>query len=712
MSALLFKLCDATHKASSSVVPTFWIEDYLKTVPEDYDTRETLGARLTIVSERQGTRGLELLVGSDEDERYSWIDWDRAEDLFHAVVLESWSELSSEAKHQRLLDAQESSSLVHKVQTAVRLVFPGELAKHAVSEGTKAVTKFTYSRDSTGPACTKAGLQFHVGHVALKMTHYLNRAVSASAAVYMTAVLEYTSAEILELSGNRARDNYRELISPRDITLAILNDEELNNLFQGYHILGGGVQPCLHTVLVKDTDQEFPPFEKEFPEWNPQFEDQEDLFSSFISSRPTADTLDTYTVDLKDLEAVPPEELVGPGIARDRDRTEQVDESQPSSGGRRRYTKLLRDNIQVLTRPFFEVLFARAGIKCASRLVYEELRHCSKVFLENVLREAVTLCEHECRRIVSIEHILKGYSVHFGHACGTGYIYTISAREEAGFPSADVDWHEVARKERSQEYRDPAAYAQSEAQARSSCEPLILVLADGEECPLYGWAAVSWDNGTIRHLAAAQYPEKFADGVPNLMVGSASDGKLPTNSERHRLVELGPQNADERKLFVAPLSAVAPPLAPPPTDMNLAYDEDVGSNWFSFRTLNEFDKMNETDGRGREEDEPEEAEAPCTSKRGWLEKNAIQMIRAEQRAVPRPAVPFIPFSRLTMEIIQDYKTDMKITPIAVRLLHDLLTEAYLVPLLQNSMLLAIHHQAMSIAPRNLQLANRILKARC
>ena len=30
-----------------------------------------------------------------------------------------------------------------EIQTAVRLILPGELAKHAVSEGTKAVTKFT-----------------------------------------------------------------------------------------------------------------------------------------------------------------------------------------------------------------------------------------------------------------------------------------------------------------------------------------------------------------------------------------------------------------------------------------------------------------------------------------------------------------------------------------------------------------------------------------
>uniref|UniRef100_A0A3Q0RRJ2 Uncharacterized protein n=1 Tax=Amphilophus citrinellus TaxID=61819 RepID=A0A3Q0RRJ2_AMPCI len=32
------------------------------------------------------------------------------------------------------------------IQTAVRLLLPGELAKHAVSEGTKAVTKYTSSK--------------------------------------------------------------------------------------------------------------------------------------------------------------------------------------------------------------------------------------------------------------------------------------------------------------------------------------------------------------------------------------------------------------------------------------------------------------------------------------------------------------------------------------------------------------------------------------
>ncbi len=35
---------------------------------------------------------------------------------------------------------------IKEIQTSVRLLLPGELAKHAVSEGTKAVTKYTSSK--------------------------------------------------------------------------------------------------------------------------------------------------------------------------------------------------------------------------------------------------------------------------------------------------------------------------------------------------------------------------------------------------------------------------------------------------------------------------------------------------------------------------------------------------------------------------------------
>jgi len=66
-------------------------------------------------------------------------------DIFEKVVGEA-GKLSRYAKKSTLSSRE--------VQTAVRLVLPGELAKHAVSEGTKAVTKFTQS--SACESCARA----------------------------------------------------------------------------------------------------------------------------------------------------------------------------------------------------------------------------------------------------------------------------------------------------------------------------------------------------------------------------------------------------------------------------------------------------------------------------------------------------------------------------------------------------------------------------
>ena len=57
-------------------------------------------------------------------------------DIFERLALES-SRLSRYSKKSTLSSRE--------IQTAVRLLLPGELSKHAVSEGTKAVTKFTSS---------------------------------------------------------------------------------------------------------------------------------------------------------------------------------------------------------------------------------------------------------------------------------------------------------------------------------------------------------------------------------------------------------------------------------------------------------------------------------------------------------------------------------------------------------------------------------------
>ena len=98
---------------------------------------------------------------------------------------------------------------------------------------------------------SKAGLQFPVGRMSrfLKKGKYATR-VGAGAPVYLAAILEYLTAEILELAGNAARDNKKSRIVPRHIQLAVRNDEELNKLFGGVTIAQGGVLPNIHAVLV------------------------------------------------------------------------------------------------------------------------------------------------------------------------------------------------------------------------------------------------------------------------------------------------------------------------------------------------------------------------------------------------------------------------------------------------------------------------------
>ena len=103
----------------------------------------------------------------------------------------------------------------------------------------------------------KAGLVFPVGRIGRYLRQGpIAKRVGAGAPVYLAAVLEYLTAEILELAGNAARDNKRQRIIPRHITLAVKNDEELAKLFTNVTISGGGVLPNIHAVLLPKKKKE------------------------------------------------------------------------------------------------------------------------------------------------------------------------------------------------------------------------------------------------------------------------------------------------------------------------------------------------------------------------------------------------------------------------------------------------------------------------
>ena len=111
--------------------------------------------------------------------------------------------------------------------------------------------KTAKSRSKAKSRSSRAGLQFPVGrvHRILRKGNYAPR-IGSGAPVYLAAVLEYLSAEILELAGNAARDNKKSRIIPRHLQLAVRNDEELNKLLAGVTIAQGGVLPNIQAVLL------------------------------------------------------------------------------------------------------------------------------------------------------------------------------------------------------------------------------------------------------------------------------------------------------------------------------------------------------------------------------------------------------------------------------------------------------------------------------
>ena len=117
------------------------------------------------------------------------------------------------------------------VQTAVRMVLPRELARQAASQA--------------GRMASRAGLQFDVeGVAALAATAHKAALLTEGGAVYLTAVLQYLCAELLELSGDAARADGQAMIGPRHVMLAIRNDEELRELCAHAVIREAGVPPA------------------------------------------------------------------------------------------------------------------------------------------------------------------------------------------------------------------------------------------------------------------------------------------------------------------------------------------------------------------------------------------------------------------------------------------------------------------------------------
>ena len=97
----------------------------------------------------------------------------------------------------------------------------------------------------------RAGLQFPVGrvHRFLRKGNYANR-IGSGAPVYLAAVLEYLTAEIIEMSADLANQQGRKTIAPKHLNLAIRSDEEMQKMINNTTIHEGGTVSHINDFLL------------------------------------------------------------------------------------------------------------------------------------------------------------------------------------------------------------------------------------------------------------------------------------------------------------------------------------------------------------------------------------------------------------------------------------------------------------------------------
>ena len=155
--------------------------------------------------------------------------------------------------HELTVLSKKKTISVKEIENALNILLFGELLKVAKEEGNKACDNFS-SQENKGSRQTKANIIFPPSIVEkfLRNFGYSKFMVASLSPVYLAAVLEYLTFDILDNSVNITKNSKHMRVTVRDMELAVRNDDELNKLFNKLNttFLGGGVVPYIHSSLM------------------------------------------------------------------------------------------------------------------------------------------------------------------------------------------------------------------------------------------------------------------------------------------------------------------------------------------------------------------------------------------------------------------------------------------------------------------------------
>jgi histone H2A len=147
-----------------------------------------------------------------------------------------------------------------EVRNSIKLILIDDILKNSLIEGEKAIETFE-KNDIGGSRQNKAGIIFPPSITEKFLRNFGNSKlmITSLAPIYLAAVLEYLTFEILDLSNNYVNDDKRVRITIRDIEIAIRNDYELDKLFNKINVsfLGGGVIPFIHPSLIRKSKKKY-----------------------------------------------------------------------------------------------------------------------------------------------------------------------------------------------------------------------------------------------------------------------------------------------------------------------------------------------------------------------------------------------------------------------------------------------------------------------